>query len=222
MTSNVALAMGASAFGYLVGGAVAYYLTKRHYEKRIAEEVRSALQIKARIEEKRARVHKQAAPIEEPEPVNTFREFVDAERRENVVTLGDAIVHSDRIVKDDFDWEKELPKRTMDEPYVITVDEFNLEESEYDKISLEYYEKEDVVLADRMEPMDDVDLLIGNENLTKFGYGSKDPRIVYVRNDNLETDWEIRIMQGSYVADVLGYVEHSDKVKTPKFRREEE
>lgn len=221
MISPRAYAMGSAAVAYLIGGATAWYLTRKHYEKRIAEEVRVAMDIKNRSTKN--------PRVENPENEFIGRAVIVERERllpEPEIVSAEFIVHSDRIIQTDdhsfFDYDKEIPLRNEDEPYVISRDEFELEKEEYDKISLEYYEEEDVILAETLQPMDDVDLLIGNENLKKFGYGSKDPRIVYVRNEHLETDWEIRIMQGSYVRDVLGYIEHSDKRVKTKFRREEE
>ena len=97
-----------------------------------------------------------------------------------------------------------------------------MEDGDWEKISLEYYEEDDVVLDNSVEPMTHVDELLGEENLKKFGHGSKDPRIVYIRNEYYETDFEVRIMQGSYVKDVLGYDEPDDEEVKTKFRREEE
>ena len=215
--------MGSAAIAYLLGGATAWYLSKKHYEKRIAEEVRTAMHINAR---------EQKIPGGDlPKKL-----FSSEERRgpwlnggtpftEELISV-EFPVKSDRINKsgdyDFFDYEKEVPLRDPEVPYVISFDEFELEGQDFDKVSLEYYEEDDVVLDNSVEPMTDVDELIGEHNLKKFGYGSKDPRIVYIRNEYFETDWEVRIMQGSYVKDVLGYDEDDDaKVKT-KFRHEEE
>lgn len=207
ITNPYIIASIASTGAFAVGFVLGYRSSRNAYEDRIREEVQMALKIRRRVSEEPEEVIE-----EEPEEIIEEETF-------------DFIVHSDRIVKTDpgfFDYEKEVPLRTEDEPYIISVDEFNDECQEYDKISVEYYENEDVMLGDRIEPIPDIDMLFGNDNLTRFGYGSKDPRIVYIRNEHLETDWEVRLMSGSYVEDVLGYTgPPSDKVKALKFRRDD-
>lgn len=75
---------------------------------------------------------------------------------------------------------------TMNEPYVISPDEFG--EKDYTMVTLTYYN--DRVLADRFdEVIDDPTELVGPEALESFGEYEDDA--VYVRNDALKTDYEI-------------------------------
>ena len=74
----------------------------------------------------------------------------------------------------------------MVKPYVISPDE--LGEKDYSIISLNYYA--DGVLADDFDVViDDVENTVGEDALTHFGEYEDDS--VFVRNDELELDYEI-------------------------------
>lgn len=99
--------------------------------------------------------------------------------------------------------EMESPPEDIGEPYVITFEQFNEEYDRYDKVTMTYYAGDDT-LADEYEGIvDDVNNLVGDA-LTRFGEGSSDPDIVYVRNDSLEIDYEVIKSEGSYSDIVLG------------------
>jgi hypothetical protein len=46
--------------------------------------------------------------------------------------------------------------------------------------------------------------LIGEKNLSRFGHGSQDPSVVYVRNDQLELVYEVVRSPQSYSEEVHG------------------
>lgn len=74
-----------------------------------------------------------------------------------------------------------------DRPYIIPPEMFD-EEPDYDAVTLTYYN--DGVVADMWdEKVDDVDDTIGSDSLNHFGEYEEDS--VFVRNDNLKTDYEI-------------------------------
>ena len=83
--------------------------------------------------------------------------------------------------------EKEMAEKD-DKPYVISPDEFD--ENGYKTKTLFYY-NDDVVTDDRGKVLSEesVEKLIGKESLTTFGQYESDS--VFVRNDNLMTDYEI-------------------------------
>lgn len=111
------------------------------------------------------------------------------------------------FVDPNFDFEEELKYRTPDKPYIITHDEFFENELDYEQSSLTYYEEDDTLINERDEPQREIDKLIGEDHLVRFGHGSKDKNIVYVRNDRLQLDFEITKSSGSYVKEVLGMLD---------------
>lgn len=115
-----------------------------------------------------------------------------------------------------WDYNKERAKRSPVRPYVIHVDE--REELPYDEVSLTYYDADDVLCDERDEVIGgpDRDRMVGEANLEKFGHGSNDPSVVFVRNDRLEAQYEIIKSPNSYAEEVHGF-EHAD---TRRHRRE--
>lgn len=107
-----------------------------------------------------------------------------------------------------WDYPAEMAQRTPDEPYVIHQEEFNEEEPGYPQVTYTYYATDDVLTGEDDIPVPHADIVVGQTNL-KFGHGTDDENVVYVRNDKLELEMEICRSPGSYEIEVLG-LEHSD------------
>lgn len=138
------------------------------------------------------------------------------------VQVTNVFVEGQAMNRDDFDYEAEIAQRSEDNPYIISYDEFVQGEKDYEQASLRWYEGDDTLTDDKDVPIPatNVDEIVGDENLQKFGHGSRDPRIVYVRNDKMETDFEVAKNDSSFQAAVLGF-QHSDRPgsrKVPRFR----
>lgn len=106
----------------------------------------------------------------------------------------------------EWDWDTEKGSRSDKKPYVIHRDE-RYESPEYSDVSLTYYAADDVVCNERDEIIDpaDRDRQFGEKNLDRFGHGSGDPSIVYIRNDELEIVYEIVHSPNSYAQEVHGF-----------------
>jgi hypothetical protein len=109
-----------------------------------------------------------------------------------------------------FDYEAEIAQRSETEPYIISKDEFGQNEKEYEQVELTYYEGDDVLADDKQKHIPDADDVAGDLNLHRFGHGSGDNNILYVRNDRLEQDYVIVKSLGEYSKEVLG-LRHSDE-----------
>lgn len=110
--------------------------------------------------------------------------------------------------------------RDPNKPYLITFSEF--EEGRTDKgnqNTITWYEEDGVLADERDQMINNVDKVVGLDNLSKFGMNVDDPNIVYVRNDNLGCDFEILRETGSYAVMVHGFDEPPVKRKTPKMSR---
>ena len=77
-----------------------------------------------------------------------------------------------------------------DDPYVISPLKF-AEENEYDVISLTYY-ADGILVDDAGDPIENVAHVVGLEFPEHFGEYTEDPDTVYVRNERLQTDYEIQ------------------------------
>lgn len=130
-------------------------------------------------------------PVEEPKPA----ENDTAEDTRNV------------FEESGWDYAKEVKSRSNEIPYIIHADEHEAGEKGYDNASLTFYEDDDV-LADEDDAVIDHNV-VGMHNLTRFGHGSNNPDILYIRNDVLEIDYEIARSTGSYAQEVHG-LKHED------------
>lgn len=108
-----------------------------------------------------------------------------------------------------FDYATEIQNRSSDAPYIITEDEFMENSVEYSQSSLTYYAGDAVLADDRDQEIPLVDEVVGKKNLERFGHGSGDALIVFVRNEAMEADFEIALSDGKYAHEVLGF-QHSE------------
>lgn len=138
-------------------------------------------------------------------------EDVSKQMEEPVVTRNifeEAQLHAE----DDFDYAEEQKVRDEDPslPYVISFEEYMENDQEHEQVSLTFFAGDDVLTDEKDQPIDDVEHTIGEMSLTRFGHGSKDSKIVYVRNDKIDLDFEVILSQGKYAEEVLGFIQHSD------------
>lgn len=125
-------------------------------------------------------------------------------------------------IMDSWDYQKELRLRSPDAPYVIHYDERN-EFEDYQEMTLTYYDGDNVLCNERDEVIGEGierDTMVGEGNLNRFGHGSNDPQIVYVRNDKLELVFEIVKSPNSYAEEVHGFT-HDSYSNIERMRRRE-
>lgn len=110
-----------------------------------------------------------------------------------------------------WDLEKEMTTRTHTSPYVIHKDEFDQgnfgDGEQHEQAQLTYFQEDDVLANAADQIVDKVDETIGLENLDRFGHGSGDPNVVFIRNHRLEVDFEVCRSLGSYASEVHGVPE---------------
>lgn len=120
-----------------------------------------------------------------------------------------------------WDYELELAKRdeNPDDPFIISEEEYMQNEPEHEQISFTYYDGDQVLADERDGVVDNEDITIGKPENLRFGHGSKDKNIVYIRNEGSGTDFEIAYSDKKYAEEVLGFIEHDDDDGRPrKFR----
>lgn len=118
----------------------------------------------------------------------------------------------------EWNYEVELSGRQSGVPYIIHLDEFQENEPEHEQITLTYYEEDDILADVRDEVIRDMDAAIGLGNLGRWGHGSKDPNVVYVRNEELRLDYEICRDRGSYASTSSGTIRHSSNRRRQSIR----
>ncbi len=106
-------------------------------------------------------------------------------------------------VEDDPDWDyaKEIDARDPMEPYIIHRDEFFNDEKGYTQTTVSYYEGDDVLTDELNTPIYGFPAMVGE---LKWGHGSGDQNVVYIRNELLEHEWEVCRDPGHYAVEVLG------------------
>ena len=102
-----------------------------------------------------------------------------------------------------WDYATELEARTEEHPYVIHQDEFMENKDDYSHVTMTYFAEDSVLVDEDNHPVPHPDLVVGRDNL-KFGHGTDDNDVVFVRNDRLQQEMEICRLPGSYEEEVLG------------------
>jgi hypothetical protein len=125
--------------------------------------------------------------------------------------LEDAVVQHnvfDAAVTDptawDYQHEVALRESQPDKPYVISFEEFHENEVNHDQETMTYYRGDDTLSDSKDKAIDDTEYTVGDDNLLRFGAGSHDANVVYVRNEKISQDFEIILSEGQYQVDVLG------------------
>lgn len=121
---------------------------------------------------------------------------------------------------DAWDLQRELDSRDDLFPYIISDEEFLENELEHAQSRIFYYDEDAVVAYESDVIMTDAEEVLDLDNL-KFGYGSSDRNVVYIRNVRIEMDFQVLRVSGSYSKTVAGFdeddvLEHSHKPR--KFR----
>lgn len=89
--------------------------------------------------------------------------------------------------------EEAVEPGQVEPPHIISLSEFYNERPEYDKITIEWYEEDDVYLDEREEIIADISSYIGmnRDKLFKNLGPDDDPDVSFVRNDQYGSDYEI-------------------------------
>lgn len=245
-SSGFGLAVGAFIVGAGLGGALGYILRKRQLETKYNEisaneiaEMRQhynkkAVALENTVDKPKLEdiVREQGYASEPPMAVTPPSSVVEAAKESTeegveetpiateVISEDEPEVRNvfrDAEVVDEWDYHTELARRSPLKPYIIHVDERE-EQHAYENTTLTYYESDDVVCNESDEVMSEAERerLIGEANLTKFGHGSGDNSIVYIRNDQLEIDFEVVRSPNSYAEEVHGFepepeIRHADR-----------
>ena len=96
-----------------------------------------------------------------------------------------------------------------EEPFVISREEFDEGYPHFDKITITYYENDDVLADEQDEVIPDIDAVVGMIHSVD-GDMSDDDCVVYVCNGRLGADYEIVLTQEAYTESVLGIVQDED------------
>lgn len=175
------------ALGVAAGSIVTWKLLKTKYEKIAHDEIES---MKDYISRKEQKISGKDVVAPTTQEVDSSEEPTEIDEAEELVTeLG---------YKNYADISRKKEGVPVNKPYVITPEEFS-DQADYAVVSLTCYA--DGTLADDWDnPIEDVESMVGKESLSHFGEYEDDS--VYVRNDEIKTDFEILLDTRKY-SDVI-------------------
>lgn len=207
---SIGFSVGVAA-GFAAGFYIAEHRLKTKYSKLAFEEI-------SRIREHYyGEKDKKKFPDEDKPPINEVKVVVEERptrpsvpvsepRRENVFQGVEP--------NEEWNYQTEISQRTPDAPYIIHLDEFRENTVEHDQVTYTYYESDDVMSDSRDQKIEEpLDETFGLGNLLKWGHGSNDSNIVYIRNERLGLDFEILRDRGSYAEQVSGAIRHSARIQ---------
>lgn len=197
------IAVAGFVLGVAAGAAGSWYICKTKYEQIAQEEIDS---VKAVFSKRLAEANeemKKHVPFKKGDTVQfndgsiAVVEDVD-EENETITTIEAADTDGDPTIEEvkqliDYsgysaspeEIEKKMEQSTK--PYIISREELG-DYPEYDLIELTYFADE-VLCDDGMEPIDNVEEIVGSEWVDHFG--EYDADTVYVRNDRLKADYVV-------------------------------
>lgn len=227
---TIPLAVGIAAFG--IGGAVGYILGRKHsisvdysiIEKDVHE---VPGQLKFDVENVEVFIAEHTAKhdvedvveVREPrlappvQPQQTVEDNIEMQRaleaaREEEVTTVDVQDDSEPVVRsifpstqDEWDYDVEVPKREEYAPYVLHRDEFYGEEKDFTQTTLTYYAGDKIMTDQDDTPVYNFENVVGE---LKFGHGSGDPNVFYIRNEQRREEYEVIFDPGHYSVEILG------------------
>jgi hypothetical protein len=200
--------VGLLGFGLGLGICVGFYYGQRFNRARARDEAfRESEREVAKIRE--AYFSRIKPPLEE---VVEEKGYITEEERplKPPVPMPESVRYSERSQNQEWDYTKELAKRTKNHPYIIHQNEFQNNELEYTQVNWTFYAVDNVLTDERDELVVRPELIVGMENLERFGHGADDSNTVYIRNDRVQVEFEIIRTLKSYEVEVLGIDDSSE------------
>ena len=102
--------------------------------------------------------------------------------------------------RDKWDYEMELSTRTPDSPYIIHADEYISDEMDFRQETVTYYVGDDIMADLHDVPIYNYQSLMGE---LRWGHGSGDNNVVYIRNEKTKQEWEVLKHLGRFELEVL-------------------
>ena len=221
MRKDILITAGSSIVSMAIGAAVGYQIAKRRissdYEATISREIEVARKLATArfgdfVDDSEKVWDENVAELEK----TLFTNAVKATRDYSGEDPDDPPFESStprlrgpdgKFVKNPAEQAKadlDEAKRTVDQPIVISAMEFLYNELDYMQSSITYFVGDDVLSDERDEVIPEVDRIVGDDNLLRFGERSNDENIVYIRNNNLRHEFEVTKSTGKYGTEVLG------------------
>jgi len=225
--SHVLVGVGSAA----LGTGVTYVILKKRIQQLADEEIASvkaayqkaepvvepAAEHLQKLQEERAEVEKEIQEYTEDIEDLGYKQVTDADMVDNTPEGAEPLKVENRVKRylvTDQVIPAAIEEPSATRPYIIREEQYHDEYQHFEKHSITFFEEDDTLAMPDDRPVEDVDAMVGDA-LTRFGEGSNDKDIVYVRNQVQRTDYEIIRNKNSFGVMVLGF----DKETTPKVRK---
>ena len=196
--------------GAVIGSALTYLIVKDKYEKIIDEEIQSVKKEYAKsyeakktveaLNETKTKILENVMSKASMVGVGLYEKQTEAPVNYNVFSKPRPEIEEDAGNEEEIpDYAGHPTEGIAGVPYTISPELFVNDKKRFDKITLEYYEGNDMLIEEMSNEPVDIDESIGRDSLRMFGEFERD--LVYVRNERLETDYEVFHHSGSYVPD---------------------
>lgn len=189
------------AAGALFGGALGAYLMKSRYE----EESQQA--IDAVKDFYRDMYHKNT---ESKEPMKEKQEVSDASKIDDLYSeteVKDYNAQFTKYVDETKNYADLPPAENQTKPYIISEDEFLENEFGYRQEDLKWYGRNKMLVDENDDVIVNPEIYVGNDISKRFEpQGGYDNFIdeIFIRNDNLSTDYHITNESGVFMTDFEG------------------
>lgn len=200
--NSIIIKAGIFAAGLGIGFFAGKKFYQEKYRKMADEDIASVNEMTTRrINDMKKAIMDLDADEEENVEISTT-EDIEYISDEELKTNERIVMQYNKAVKKEGEVESIRQKPTKAMIYVISEEEY-MEEGDYDKVSLEYFEGDKTLVDDRDIPVDDPDAIIGKGTLDDFVIS--DDAEMYVRNDNISIDYELTKSEGCYIDYIEGH-----------------
>lgn len=193
--NSIIIKAGIFAAGLGIGFFAGKKFYQEKYRKMADEDIASVNEMTTRRINDMKKAIMDLDADEEENVENSTTEDIEDISDEELKTNERIVMQYNKAVKKEGEVESIRQKPTKAMIYVISEEEY-MEEGDYDKVSLEYFEGDKTLVDDRDIPVDDPDAIIGEGTLDDFVIS--DDAEMYVRNDNISIDYELTKSEGSY------------------------
>lgn len=212
IAQRIAVIVGvSSAISAAAGAAAGYFVAMKRLEELYAEqagkEITEAKRYYAKLNMEKYQSPADAVAalipdVKEASDAILAYQGASTTVKESVDNLVERNVFSDD--EGDDVWEDTVASRSEDEPYILAQHEFLTAEAGYEQTTLTFYAGDGVLADERDDPIPNINEVVGDDNIVRFGYKSNDPRVLYIRNDKLSLEFEINLSDGKFAQEVLG------------------
>jgi hypothetical protein len=160
----------------------------------------------------------------------------DTEQESTATVVGDKIAYH-KIVKKNYapmgeeilvDFPEQDDRSPTDEirhqnlfvehPHIISQEEFMQNDSDYNQSTLTFYRGDHVLTDERENVIDDLNEVVGADNMLQFGTNSSDPNVLHIRNGRLQMEFEVCLSEYSYRQEILGIEENPPQLPSGRKR----